>query len=597
MTKPRTQVRFVDIDELTPYERNARTHSEAQVAQLVRSIREFGWTIPVLADAQGIVAGHGRVMAARQIIAAGDAIRLPSGAPIPAGKIPVLDCSGWTDEQRRAYVIADNRLAENAGWDQDMLSVEIGSLQAADFDVTFAGFDQAEIDAILGGGDGGAGAAGGGATLADKFMVAPFSVLNAREGWWQARKAAWIALGIRSEVGRGGNLIGRSFQETMSLLTGTHYSEVKANIEQQRAAGMSDEQIIAKAQADNPARAKGAKGSNLLGMSPTLLKQRRGLTISGQDSLTAIQAKGNGRKQPQKVAGVLMTSDSGNDPRYYAKKQEAEAKLGRTLTTEEFQRDHYQGPDSYASGTSIFDPVLAELSYRWFCPPGGLILDPFAGGSVRGVVACKTGRHYIGHELRQEQVDANREQGSEICGDDERPPAWICGDSRRIDSTCGDVQADFVFSCPPYADLEVYSDAPDDLSAMDYADFLAAYREIIAKTCALLKPDRFACFVIGEVRDPKGIYRDFVGDTVQAFRDAGLGYYNEAILVTAAGSLPIRAGRTFSASRKLGKTHQNVLVFLKGDAKKAVASCGAVEIDEALFADAPPEGLDEQRVA
>ena len=240
------------------------------------------------------------------------------------------------------------------------------------------------------------------------------------------------------------------------------------------------------------------------------------------------------------------------------------------------------GTENMAPGTSIFDPVLCEIVYRWFCPPDGLILDPFAGGSVRGIVAAKLGRQYIGHELRAEQVDANRQQGSAICGDDKHPPAWICGDSRTIDKTCADVQADLVFSCPPYADLEVYSDDPADLSTLAYAEFVKVYREIIAKTCARLKPDRFACFIVGEVRDKKGNYYNFVGDTVTAFLDAGLHYYNEAILITAAGSLPIRAGRAFASGRKLGKTHQNVLVFLNGDAKRATAACGIVDVSEAL---------------
>ncbi len=240
-----------------------------------------------------------------------------------------------------------------------------------------------------------------------------------------------------------------------------------------------------------------------------------------------------------------------------------------------------QGQES--SGTSIFDPVLCELAYRWFSPPGGTVLDPFAGGSVRGIVASKLGRQYVGVELRAEQVEANCAQCSEICGDDEHPPAWVCGDSRNIDKHCADVDADMVFSCPPYADLERYSDDPADLSTMDYADFRAVYFEIIAKACARLRPDRFACFVVGEVRDNKGAYIDFVGDTVQAFRDAGLAYYNEAILITAAGSLPIRAGKQFSSSRKLGKTHQNVLVFVKGDGKRAATACGTVEVDESMF--------------
>jgi len=242
------------------------------------------------------------------------------------------------------------------------------------------------------------------------------------------------------------------------------------------------------------------------------------------------------------------------------------------------------GQDEEAgSGTSIFDPVLCEIAYRWFSPVDGTILDPFAGGSVRGIVASKLGRQYIGHELREEQVAANRAQGDELCFDEKYPPAWIRGDSRAIDKTCADVNADMIFSCPPYADLEVYSDNPKDLSTMKYEDFKAAYFEIIKKSCDRLKPDSFACFVVGEVRDKKGHYIDFVGDTVQAFRDAGLSYYNEAILITCVGSLPIRAGRQFSAGRKLGKTHQNILVFVKGDGKRAALRCGAVEFDESMF--------------
>jgi hypothetical protein len=151
--------------------------------------------------------------------------------------------------------------------------------------------------------------------------------------------------------------------------------------------------------------------------------------------------------------------------------------------------------------------------------------------------------------------------------------------------TTSDVHADLLFSCPPYADLEIYSDDPADLSAMTYEDFLTAYRAIIEGACKLLKPDRFACFVVGDVRDKHGNYRDFVGDTVQAFRDAGLHLYNEAILVTAVASLPIRIGKQFSATRKMGKTHQNVLVFLKGDARAAAEACGVVDVTFPDFAD------------
>lgn len=244
------------------------------------------------------------------------------------------------------------------------------------------------------------------------------------------------------------------------------------------------------------------------------------------------------------------------------------------------------GGKGFASGTSIFDPVLCELAYRWWSPQGGTVLDPFAGGSVRGIVAGMLGRRYVGVDLRSEQVAANIAQGAAIA-----PPVlpeWHVGDSRDIGAIAAGVEADFLFSCPPYADLEVYSDNPADLSTLDYPAFLASYRAIIAASCALLKPDRFACFVVGDVRDKAGNYRNFVGDTVEAFRAAGLHFYNEAILVTSAGSLPIRVGKQFASGRKLGKTHQNVLVFVKGEGKRAAEACG-----ECDFGDIPEAAEEE----
>ena len=100
--------------------------------------------------------------------------------------------------------------------------------------------------------------------------------------------------------------------------------------------------------------------------------------------------------------------------------------------------------------------------------------------------------------------------------------------------------------------------------------------EIIAKAYQMHPHDLRACFVVGDIRDTQGLYRGFVSDTIAAFRDAGARLYNEAILVTPSGSLPIRAGKAFEVSRKLGKTHQQVLVFVKGDPRRATAACGAV---------------------
>lgn len=230
-----------------------------------------------------------------------------------------------------------------------------------------------------------------------------------------------------------------------------------------------------------------------------------------------------------------------------------------------------------STGTSIFDPVLCELAYRWFCPPGGTILDPFAGGSVRGIVAAILGRQYVGIDLSARQIAANEEQAERIC--ETVRPAWVVGDSRNVKALAAG-EYDFIWSCPPYADLEIYSEDPQDLSTLGYAEFREAYFQIIADCCAMLKPDRFAAFVVGEVRGKDGNYYGFVPDTIAAFRAAGLELYNEAILVTAVGSLPIRAGKQFASGRKLGKTHQNVLVFVKGDGKKAADAVGEVDFGE-----------------
>ena len=236
------------------------------------------------------------------------------------------------------------------------------------------------------------------------------------------------------------------------------------------------------------------------------------------------------------------------------------------------------GRSENQSGTSIFDPVLAELVYRWFCPPGGLILDPFAGGSVRGIVASRLGRPYLGIDLRPEQVEANEHQAKAIC---KSPlPKWIVGDSMDVVKHMGKRKANLIFSCPPYCDLEVYSENPSDLSTMDHDDFLAAYRHIIAGAVSCLADDSFACFVVGDARDANGFYYGLPWRTVEAFELAGARLYNEAVLVTAAGSLPIRTAKQFTASRKLGKTHQNVLIFVKGDPVEATKSIGVVDFSD-----------------
>lgn len=290
-------------------------------------------------------------------------------------------------------------------------------------------------------------------SVAQKFLVAPFTVLNSREGDWQYRKRAWSGMGINGELGR-----------------------------------------------------------------------------LGVDQSLPASAKNDYQR-------LIINSSTGAGVK---------------------------------GGVSIFCPVLCELAYRWWTGEGAQIIDPFAGGSVRGVVASHLGRKYWGCDLRPEQIEANRAQGDALCVG-KPPPVWICGDSlREVENA---PEADFVFSCPPYGDLEQYSDRPEDLSAMAWTDFLKAYREIINLACVRLRNNRFACFVVGDFRDGRGNYRNFVSETISAFLDAGLNLYNEAILITSVGSAAMRVTRQFEAGRKLCKTHQNVLVFVKGDGRMAADNC------------------------
>lgn len=213
-----------------------------------------------------------------------------------------------------------------------------------------------------------------------------------------------------------------------------------------------------------------------------------------------------------------------------------------------------------ASYVSIFDPALCEVIYKWFCDEGGKILDPFAGGSVRGIIANKLGFKYTGIDIRQEQIESNREQGLNIL-DVNNQPQWYIGDSNILLDDF-DKEFDFVFSCPPYADLEVYSDLEGDISNKPYQEFLRLYESIIEKSCKLLKKDGLVCFVVGEVRDKKGNYIGFVPDTIRAFEKCGMKFYNEAILLNAIASASMRADGNMK-SKKLVKVHQNVLVFKK----------------------------------
>lgn len=145
---PPTELR--PVADLVKYARNARTHSAEQVAEIRSSMREFGWTIPVLVDEEdGIIAGHGRIMAAEKTYAKGEQIRGLDGQLLPLGYAPVMVARGWSEAQKRAYVLADNKIALNAGWDDALLKIELGDLQADGFDLSLTGFSSLELTTIF----------------------------------------------------------------------------------------------------------------------------------------------------------------------------------------------------------------------------------------------------------------------------------------------------------------------------------------------------------------------------------------------------------------------------------------------------------------
>ncbi len=285
---------------------------------------------------------------------------------------------------------------------------------------------------------------------------------------------------------------------------------------------------------------------------------------------------------------VQLVARSGQAPAIYQLRNTMREALGREPDWDEIIAYAKQKGMHLYEGASIFDPVLSEIAYKWFCPAGGSIYDPFAGGSVRGIVAAVCGFSYHGIDLRTEQVEANQRQAAKLSLSGAQ---WYAGDSKNVNDILPAGQLhDFVFSCPPYHDLEQYSDDPADLSNMDYATFCDAYWDIIRKSMQRLKQNRFACFVVGDIRDEKGFYRNFVTETTEAFLNCldesgnTPNLYNEIILVNVAGSLPVRVGRQFGTYRKVGKMHQNVLVFYKGDPKKIKDEFPEIKLPEDLQA-------------
>ena len=541
--------KLVPVTALHLSDWNPRSITDPALESLARSIQSdpsFKWPRPILARENGeIYAGHQRYKAVLRL--------------------------GWEEVPAIIEDVPEAIAKERAGrdnnqwgiWDDGGLSSLLVDLQGWNAELGDLGFDQEEMGRLLarlgGGGDGGdsVGTTPNRASLSDRFLIPPFSVLDARQGYWQERKRQWLALGIESELGRGD-------QPNTSARAGVGDEPTYRQIKASPSGSLQDAAIL------------GPDGHTVRGDG-----KGRGLARKfGQDLMRGehVVGGGNGLLGEAEQARSHYQGDARaiKDHKWQVEQDARPASriLWDMQSADEGSRKNLAAQPQ--SGTSIFDPVLCELAYRWFSPLQGHILDPFAGGSVRGIVASVLGRSYTGVDLSGHQLAANRQQAEAIVPD--AKPCWIEGDSREL-AILAPGEYDLLFSCPPYADLEVYSDDPRDLSTMPYAEFLAAYRTVIESAASMLMIDRFACFVVGDVRDKRGHYRGLVRDTITAFMDVGLRFYNDAVLITAVGSLPLRVGKQFEGGRKLGKTHQNVLVFVKGDARKATKACGPVDVN------------------
>lgn len=228
-----------------------------------------------------------------------------------------------------------------------------------------------------------------------------------------------------------------------------------------------------------------------------------------------------------------------------------------------------------SAGVSLLDPVMAEIVCRWFGQENCKTFDCFAGDSVFGYVSAYLGNDFTGIELRPEQVALNNKR---VEGMNAR---YINDDGQNVAEHIQPESQDLLFSCPPYFDLEKYSDLPNDASNQDsYEDFIKILENAFKGAVGCLKQNRFAAICVGDVRDKNtGFYYDFCGDIKRIFRENGMRLYNEIILVEAGASTAMRASR-YMETRKVAKMHQNILIFYKGDSKKIKSEFPKIEYTE-----------------
>jgi DNA modification methylase len=678
----------VPIASLTADPANVRLHSQRNIEAIKGSLQRFGQQKPIVVDEDNVVrAGNGTLDAARAL---------------GWEEISIVR-SDLVGPEMTAFAIADNRTAELATWDEEALARTLEALPEV-MPTTDAGFTAEEMGELL---RGLAEPPRVSEPLAERFGVPPFSVLDARQGSWQERKREWTRRWRFSDAGRsdmamtggspmvaGGYAPGHRTVGMVSARDISLFDPVLAELLVRWFSGKGDR--VLDPFAGGPVRGIVAtqSGREYLGVD---LSQEQ--VAANEEHLVAagdaLQAEPEHREMERFYAGgvevlsdplpggtkerafKLWAGDIKADTLVYASPREGFAQIAISRVCSDLgkravifvpasKEDSPQTALARAAGATI-TPVnpgyLTNLTAkaRQYCEESSAHLLPFglkceqmveaiatvardqSRGNAPKEVWCVAGSGTLARGLHRawpeakihavrigaavelpEAIEvleapekftaaANRPPPFSSClnydakvwqfceGKEgtfwnvaEEPraasaeplfvpggptPRWVCGDSRHIEDLA-EGPFDLLLACPPYADLEKYSDDPLDLSTMGYAEFLNAYREIIAASVSLLAEDRFAAFVVGDVRNKKtGAYRNLVGETVAAFEDAGCSLWNDAVLLTAVGTVALRAAAPFVKSRKLAKAHQNVLVFFKGDPAHIPPFEGTLRLD------------------
>lgn len=375
----------------------------------------------------------------------------------------IIKATDLSEEEQREFIIKDN--VGYGEWDMDALANEWDAEELDDW-----GLDVWQNKEWENGESSGAtNSKPANASLNDRFIVPPFSILDTRKGYWQERKKKW-----RELIGDNGE----SRNDTLITSPEIKYKDLYQRTRQHR--------------------------------------EELGITF-------------------KEYLDKYVPDD--------VKEREASKVL--------------------SAGVSLLDPVMAEIVCRWFGQDNCKTFDCFAGDSVFGYVSAHLGNEFIGIELRPEQARLNNERVEGMTA------RYINDDGQNVAQHIAPDSQDLLFSCPPYFDLEKYSDLENDASNQDsYEDFIKILENAFKAAVGCLKDNRFAVIVVGDVRDKStGFYYDFCGDIKRIFKEAGMPLYNEIILVETGASTALRAGR-YMESRKVAKMHQNILVFYKGKTKE-----------------------------